>query len=288
MNAGSTSKLSQVCFSSFFWFFEGYFQLISILPALPKTARPRKDAHVPGEDDDELIDLGALPAREPVKHPSGPISAVPKKSVVKDDDSATEDDSGVEDSEKIAKPAVQEKKGKASHVEPSSSKKSPSPEIEETVPPTLQESRESPSPSPQNDRAPGRIIGNLHPLRDFKENIKQGDVVTEAVRDLGVVIKEIVTKPFASRRHQEMIECMVEMRSVSLEQDEIDAWNDFIRDLKNSCLNRIPHNKEFWKELQKIGRPISLISSKEAKKAGGKSTVTEGTSVDFIEEDEEE
>lgn len=54
----------------------------------------------------------------------------------------------------------------------------------------------------------------------------------------------------------------------------------FLRDLKSTCLDQIPHNKEFWKEIQKIGRPISLISSKEAKKAGGKSDVTEGTSVD--------
>lgn len=180
---------------------------------------------MPGEDDDELIDLGALPSREPVKHPSGPISAVSKKSVVKDnDDSATEEDSGIEELEKPTKPTAQEYKEKA---KPSSSKKSPSPKIEETIPPTLQESRGSFSPSPpQNDRAPGRIIGNLHPLSNFKENIKQGDVVTEAIRDLGAVIKEVVTKPFASRRHQEMIECMTEMRRVALEQDEIDAWNE--------------------------------------------------------------
>lgn len=172
-----------------------------------------------------MIDLGALPPREPVKHPSGPISAVSGKSVRKDDDSATEEDSGIEELEKAAQSTAQESKGKAAQTRPFSFKKSPSPEIEETVPPTLEESRGSFSPSTQNDRAPGRIIGNLHPLSDFKENIKQGDVVTEAVRDLGAVIKEVVTKPFASRRHQEMIECMIEMRRVALEQDEIDAWN---------------------------------------------------------------
>ncbi|KAF8510958.1 hypothetical protein JB92DRAFT_2936738 [Gautieria morchelliformis] len=41
-----------------------------------------------------------------------------------------------------------------------------------------------------------------------------------------------------------------------------------------------PSNQEFWAEIQRIGRPMSLISSKEAKKLGGKSDVTEGTAVD--------
>lgn len=42
----------------------------------------------------------------------------------------------------------------------------------------------------------------------------------------------------------------------------------------------MPNNQEFWAEIQKIGRSMSLISSKEAKKFGGKSDVTEGTAVD--------
>lgn len=81
------------------------------------------------------------------------------------------------------------------------------------------------SPDVDPGRAPGRIIGSTYPLRDFKTNLAQGDVVTKAVEDIGVIIKEVVLRPFASRRHKEMIECMIAMRDTSLKEDEIDAWN---------------------------------------------------------------
>ena len=51
-----------------------------------------------------------------------------------------------------------------------------------------------------SQRAPGRIIGMAAPLTDFKDNIREGDVVTKAVEDLGWVVKEIVLRPFAGRR----------------------------------------------------------------------------------------
>jgi ATP-dependent DNA helicase 2 subunit 2 len=88
-----------------------------------------------------------------------------------------------------------------------------------------------PTPSPEPDivtdpqRPPGRIIGLAKPLADFKDNISQGDVVSKAVEDLGWVVKEVVLRPFAGRRHAEMIECLNELREVCLQEDEIDAWN---------------------------------------------------------------
>jgi ATP-dependent DNA helicase 2 subunit 2 len=73
--------------------------------------------------------------------------------------------------------------------------------------------------SPQVDpgRAPGRIVGNTYPLKDFQKNISQGDVVTKAVEDLATVIAEVIMKPFASRRTQEMLECMEVLRRTCLE-----------------------------------------------------------------------
>lgn len=65
-------------------------------------------------------------------------------------------------------------------------------------------------------RAPGRIIGTTYPLKDFQKNISQGDVVSKAVEDLGHVIKEIVLKPFTSRRNVELLECMRTLRDTAL------------------------------------------------------------------------
>ena len=84
------------------------------------------------------------------------------------------------------------------------------------------ENRMSPSPvrsvSPVIDpgRAPGRIIGTTYPLEDFKKNISQGDLVSKAVEDLRVAIKEIVLRPFASRRRRELLDCMRILRDTCL------------------------------------------------------------------------
>ena len=82
------------------------------------------------------------------------------------------------------------------------------------------------SPRPRNDdddmdvdqmRAPGRIVGATYPLKDFRANVKTGDLVTKAVEDLAYVIKDVISRPFAGRRTKEMLECMREMRKVALE-----------------------------------------------------------------------
>jgi ATP-dependent DNA helicase 2 subunit 2 len=61
-----------------------------------------------------------------------------------------------------------------------------------------------------------RIIGNVHPLFDFQQNIARGDVVTKAVADLGKVIQEMITDSFSSQRFDEAIDCMKAMRETSL------------------------------------------------------------------------
>lgn len=84
------------------------------------------------------------------------------------------------------------------------------------------------SPSPDleiDEREEGRIIGFSYPLDDWRKNLAQGDMVSKAVEDMGYVIREIVNRPFAERRHGEMIECMREMRETCLREDEIDEWN---------------------------------------------------------------
>ena len=76
-----------------------------------------------------------------------------------------------------------------------------------------------------DEREEGRIISFSYPLDDWRKNIAQGDVVSKAVEDMGYVIRRIVSRPFAERRHWEMIECMRDMRETCLREDEIDEWN---------------------------------------------------------------
>jgi len=58
------------------------------------------------------------------------------------------------------------------------------------------------------------------------------------------------------------------------QEDEVESWNGFIRELRGKCQSK-PGNSAFWKEVCEVGRELSLISNKEAKKHGGQSKVTE-------------
>jgi hypothetical protein len=50
-------------------------------------------------------------------------------------------------------------------------------------------------------------------------------------------------------------------------------------DLRDECRDA-ERNVEFWEEVKKEGRPISLISKPEAKENGGKSTMSESMAME--------
>ncbi|KAG6902972.1 hypothetical protein C0995_008545 [Termitomyces sp. Mi166 len=235
-----------------------------------KVARTRKDGHAHAQDEDDGL---LLEGKEPALHhtmsqvqisqaPSSTQQSPDKlKAKANADDSATEEEDEEEELllDKVKKPAT------------------PPPSAARNNQPFPTPAR-SVSPEVDPGRAPGRIIGSTYPLADFKKNIVQGDVVTKAVEDLAAVITEIVMRPFSSRRHKELIECMQFLRETALLEDEIDAWNAFLVDLKDKCTSE-PGNQEFWSEVKSIGRGFSLISNKEAKQNGGTSKVSEGGAI---------
>jgi ATP-dependent DNA helicase 2 subunit 2 len=148
-----------------------------------RVTRQRKDGHVRAreENDDEMLLLDAQPPKRTASQSQAQAS--PSKKFLKVDSDTDDDD------------------------DESSSKKGQ----------TLPTPARSISPAIDPGRAPGRIIGTTYPLKDFQKNISQGDVVSKAVEDLGFVIKEIVMKPFSSRRNDELLECMTTFRDTALQ-----------------------------------------------------------------------
>ena len=177
------------------------------LPAVQKrVARPRKKDHARAQNDDDEILL--LDRVAPSTHSQPEAS----NSRPRPQTSAPADER-----------PIPPKEGDDSETEPESD--------DDVWVPSSKKDVKLPTPSPEPDivtdpqRPPGRIIGLAKPLADFKDNISQGDVVSKAVEDLGWVVEEVVLRPFAGRRHAEMIECLNELREVCLQEDEIDAWN---------------------------------------------------------------
>ncbi|KDR84736.1 hypothetical protein GALMADRAFT_233050 [Galerina marginata CBS 339.88] len=228
-----------------------------------RVAKARKDGHSHAQDEDDNILL--LDRKRPTERTQsqmsigGSTSPTKAKALANAEDSETED----EDEEELLL-----------------EKRKPNPPHRGNGVPLPTPAR-SVSPGIDPGRAPGRIVGNTYPLKDFQKNIAQGDVVTKAVEDLSAVIAEVVMRPFASRRADEMLECMTVLRKTCLEEDEIDAWNVFIRDLKGKCLSK-PGNSDFWRQVKEVGKDIGLIGKQEAKKHGGDSAVTENEVGEFI------
>lgn len=189
---------------------------ISIAP--PKQVKRRKDGHVPGEEEEtDLIALAApmLP-REKLIYPQTSFSVPLNKSDKMDVDSATEEESDGELSISAKQPVDLSSISNSKQSMAAPAKLQAQAQLE-TVLATPARSPSSASPPIDPGRSVGRIVGITSPLEDFTRNIKDGDVVSQAVHDLGEVIKDVITKPFSSRRHQEMLECMKEMRNVALQ-----------------------------------------------------------------------
>ncbi|GJE94221.1 ku80-like protein [Phanerochaete sordida] len=253
---------------------------------VPKTVgRGRKDGHVRARDDgDEMLLLDKQPAkriklsqtqsqhvfRSQHRRVSPPTQRkAPKRALSDDSDTEPEPEPEPQDDDDLlldTTPAVK--------PEP---RAKPEP-AEAGVPPTPS----SRSPTPERDRAPGRIIGTTHPLAEFYANTASGDLVSKAVEDLAFVVRTVVFKPFTTRRTDEMLECVRALRRVCLEEDEVDAWNQFLRDLKRRCLDDDPGNEYFWSKLSDLGRDVSLISASEAQRQGGRSDVSDAEADKFL------
>ncbi|EJD55401.1 SPOC domain-like protein [Auricularia subglabra TFB-10046 SS5] len=221
----------------------------NVKPAAPKAVVKRKQDHLEGADID-MDELGLGPTLKK--------SRSAEALDVKTDKPQNGDESVTEDEDEELPVAATRKNGNG-----------------------LQEPTPARSPSPP----PVRIIGNEYPLRDFRKNVKRrGDIISDLVEEFGQVILEIVMANFASRRHDEMIECLKEYRNLALKEDEIDAWNAFMPKLKEHCTQQErPNNKTFWKLVVAEGRPLSLISDEEASVAGGSSEVSEEEAVEFLQ-----
>ncbi|OBZ80021.1 ATP-dependent DNA helicase II subunit 2 [Grifola frondosa] len=238
-------------------------QVFKVKEVPKKVARTRKDDHVLALDEgDETILLDKMPRQTqprsqlPMQARAESRSQQRQRAKSKPVDSETESES--ENDQELILGQVQK--------------------------PSLPTPTLSPSPAaPDSRRAPGRIVGSAYPLADFRKNIERGDVVSKAVEDLAFVVKEIVLQPFSSRRNAELLDCMKELRQVALEEDEIDAWNVFLRDLRKSCIDNKPGNPDFWAHVKELGREMSLISKLDAARAGGKSNISEAEAIEFIQ-----
>ncbi|KAJ7604911.1 SPOC like C-terminal domain-containing protein [Roridomyces roridus] len=74
---------------------------------------------------------------------------------------------------------------------------------------------------------------------------------------------KLMSRAARPRRKVELLEWFEVLRETCLKEDEIDAWNTFLKELCAKCTTE-PGNCQFWDEVQRVGRKLSLISDQEA------------------------
>lgn len=174
-----------------------------------KVARQRKDGHVRAEDDeDDLLLLDRTVKRTASQSQSARLPS-PSATLVDTNAKTRAPKKAAVDKDKMDVDSETEQESGDDAVRPSSGKNA-------GPLPTPARSQSSSSPPLDPARAPGRIIGRIHPLEDFQKNIRQGDIVSKAVEDLAWVVKDIVMRPFASRRQEELLKCMKALRKTAL------------------------------------------------------------------------
>lgn len=67
-----------------------------------------------------------------------------------------------------------------------------------------------------DDKPAGRLIGFNEPLSDFESCTKNEAKVVKAVEDLFFIVDSVVHRPFASKRFNEMVNCLKTARSTCI------------------------------------------------------------------------
>ncbi|OCB89228.1 SPOC domain-like protein [Sanghuangporus baumii] len=245
-----------------------------------RILRARKDGHVRAEDDeDELLLLDRSNVVKKTSSPSNSASPIKNGADASTDASGNKEQTSAEKSDKMDVDSETEPEsdegvpGARGITKRALQLPSPEPTIFNGTFTDSQSQSQSQSQPLDLDigKEPGHIIGAARPLIDFKQSLKDGDdaVTSQAINEMTQVINNVLSKPFARRRHEEMLEFDVYIRCIPLQKGQVDSWNTFLTSVKESCLSSTKiNNKPFWEEVRKVGVGLSLISESEAKQSG--------------------
>ncbi|KDQ17714.1 hypothetical protein BOTBODRAFT_155793 [Botryobasidium botryosum FD-172 SS1] len=247
-------------------------QVFGARQAPPKVATKRKKVDLDateGTDDEfslsDLMGAGPGPSKVPKNSASQSQSGPQSQPEAMDVDSGTEDEDYVKIDMTSVPKSVKAESPKVSKI----SKKTPTPPPQAASPMEIDPPAQS-----------GKLIGNAFPLKDFNKNVNAANMA-QGLDELGIMIVEIVRDSFSTQRFQEAIDCMKAMRKAALEdEDGVEQWNEFLRNLKTTCRSKAFKNGDFWDHIKKVGRTLSLISEKE----GAVSDISEAAAVKFMKD----
>ncbi|KAJ3279068.1 X-ray repair cross-complementing protein 5 [Borealophlyctis nickersoniae] len=126
-------------------------------------------------------------------------------------------------------------------------------------------------------------VGTVDPVSDFNAMLSRRDldVVSIAVEQMCDVIFKLVTESFGDQLYAKAMDCIVALRAGCAREDESEAFNTWIRELKRN-LTTGPHTRhqKFWEGV--VDKGITLITKDEA----GDSEVDKAEAEEFLKSDQ--
>ncbi|CAJ0761445.1 21496_t:CDS:10 [Entrophospora sp. SA101] len=121
-----------------------------------------------------------------------------------------------------------------------------------------------------------REVGATDPISDFNNMIsyREEDLVT--ISQMAKIILDLVKISFWDSHYPKALECLKLLRTVASRENEVESYNNFLRELKNLCVQYSPPKTDFWTLV--VRDHLTLISSEEAMD----STVSKSEAEEFL------
>nr|CAG8437304.1 12118_t:CDS:10 [Entrophospora candida] len=128
-----------------------------------------------------------------------------------------------------------------------------------------------------------REVGATDPISDFNNMIsyREEDLVStgsnnNTVSQMAKIILDLVKISFWDSHYPKALECLKLLRTVASRENEVESYNNFLRELKNLCVQYSPPKTDFWTLV--VRDHLTLISSEEAMD----STVSKSEAEEFL------
>ncbi|KAG0174007.1 ATP-dependent DNA helicase II subunit 2 [Apophysomyces sp. BC1034] len=131
-----------------------------------------------------------------------------------------------------------------------------------------------------------REIKSNDPVKDFNLMVAntREDLVTEAVEQMGNMILRLVSTSLGDQNYKKVLECLRAMRDTAAKEDESEAFNKYLHELKSQCDLGNPSSRrlDFWQLV--VDANMTLITKEEARD----SKVTSAEAEEFLKSKEKD
>lgn len=111
-----------------------------------------------------------------------------------------------------------------------------------------------------------------NPIPDFKNTLDRADDESQfedAAKQMGTIIRSLITDSFGSSKYERAVECMGAMREGLSNLEEPAIYNNFVKELKKSLLSGElgGDRRDFWFKIRMSRAGLGLIDQKEAEES---------------------